>query len=117
MKQLLSTLLIFLIVSITIAEEPASFGTPPWQPAGKYTHADIRESSGIVASRQFEGVYWTLNDSGNPAVLYATKRNGELIREIKINGIRNFDWEALVLTTKDNSGLATSATIAECGLI
>ncbi len=100
MKTLPSILIFFLSVSVAIAEEPTSFGAPPWQPSGKYTHTDIRESSGIVASRQFEGVYWTLNDSGNPAVLYATKRNGELIREIKINGIRNFDWEALGIDDK-----------------
>ncbi|MCY4401322.1 MAG: hypothetical protein OXD54_01985 [Candidatus Poribacteria bacterium] len=100
MKLILSTLIFFLTISIVLAEEPSSFGTPPWQPTGKYTHTDIRESSGIVASRQFEGVYWTLNDSGNPAVLYATKRNGELIREIQVNGARNFDWEALGIDDK-----------------
>ena len=75
--------------------------TPPWQPTGQYTHPDIRESSGIVASRQFEGVYWTLNDSGNPAALYATKLNGELIQKIAINGSRNFDWEALGIDDKN----------------
>ncbi|MCG9134207.1 hypothetical protein J5I95_21310 [Candidatus Poribacteria bacterium] len=75
--------------------------TPPWQPVGKYTHPDIRESSGIVASRQFEGVYWTLNDSGNPASLYATKLNGELIQEIAVKGSGNFDWEALGIDDKD----------------
>src|SRR5436190_10553623 len=25
----------------------------------------IREASGLVASQQFPGIYWTLNDSGN----------------------------------------------------
>ncbi len=74
---------------------------PPWQPIGKYTHPDIRESSGIVASRQFEGVYWTLNDSGNPATLYATKLNGELIQEIAVKGSGNFDWEALGIDDKN----------------
>ncbi len=101
MKLLLYPLIFFLVITTAIAEEPTSFGTPPWQPTGKYTHPDIRESSGIVASRQFEGVYWTLNDSGNPSVIYATKRNGELIQEIKIHGARNFDWEALGI---DNNG-------------
>lgn len=100
MKLLFSTLILILISTFTIAEEHDSYGTPPWQPAGKYTHADIRESSGIVASQQHEGVYWTLNDSGNPAVLYATKRTGELIQEIKIRGTRNFDWEALGIDDK-----------------
>ncbi len=100
MKLLLYPFIFLLITTIVIAEEPDSFGTPPWQPVGKYTHSAIRESSGIVASQQFEGVYWTLNDSGNPTVLYATKQNGELIQEIKIHGTRNFDWEALAIDNK-----------------
>ena len=75
--------------------------TPPWQPIGKYTHPDIQESSGIVTSQQFEGVYWTLNDSGNPATLYATKLNGELIQEIAVQGSGNFDWEALGIDAKN----------------
>ena len=75
--------------------------TPPWQPVGKYIHPDIRESSGIVASRQFEGVYWTLNDSGNPASLYATKLNGELMQKIAVKGSGNFDWEALGIDEKN----------------
>ena len=94
-------LLIFiLIATIGFAEEQVNFGTPPWQPLGQYTHTAIRESSGIVASRQFEGVYWTLNDSGNPSTLYATQRNGTLIKEIEIRGTRNFDWEALAIDDK-----------------
>ena len=95
-------LLTFLLISAlsigvyTAASVPLDVpNTPPWQPTGKYTHPDIRESSGIVKSQQFEGVYWTLNDSGNPAALYATKLNGELIQEIAVHGSGNFDWEAL----------------------
>ena len=103
MKQL-SCLLVFAIsigLYTATAAPPDAIDTPPWQPAGKYTHPDIRESSGIVASQQFEGVYWTLNDSGNPATLYATKRNGELIEEIAVKGSRNFDWEALGIDDKN----------------
>ncbi len=92
--------LIFFFTSIALAAEPVNFSTPPWQPLGQYTHNAIRESSGIVASRQFEGVYWTLNDSGNPSTLYATKRNGALIKEIEIRGTRNVDWEALAIDDK-----------------
>ena len=73
----------------------AAVDVPPWEAVGYYAHPDIRESSGIVASRQFEGVYWTLNDSGNPATLYATDRTGTLIQEIAVTGARNVDWEAL----------------------
>lgn len=97
--KLLCFLLILLTIAIgnyaSIAEGPDALGIPPWKPIGQYTHPAIRESSGIVASRQFDGVYWTLNDSGNPAALYATRLNGELIQEISVQGSQNFDWEAL----------------------
>lgn len=102
--KLLSHLLVFAIgIGLyTITAAPADvINTPPWQPTGKYIHPDIKESSGIVASRQFEGVYWTLNDSGNPATLYATKLNGELIQEITVKGSGNFDWEALGIDDKN----------------
>ena len=100
-----SLLLIFAITigfctAVSAAPQDA-IDTPPWHPTGHYTHPEIQESSGIVASRQFKGVYWTLNDSGNPAALYATKHNGELIQKIEINGSRNFDWEALGIDDKN----------------
>ncbi len=98
--KLLSHLLVF-VLGIGLSTTAAAPDTPPWQPVGQYTHPDIRESSGIVASRQFEGVYWTLNDSGNPATLYATKLNGELIQEVAIKGSGNFDWEALGIDDKN----------------
>lgn len=70
---------------------------PPWRPVGYYAHEPIRESSGLVASRQHDGVYWTLNDSGNPAALYATDLSGKLIREYPVEGSENRDWEALAI--------------------
>lgn len=69
----------------------------PWHPIGRYDHEPIRESSGFVTSRQYKGVYWTLNDSGNPNVLYATRLDGSLIREFVVEGTRNRDWEALAV--------------------
>ena len=102
--KLLPRLLIFAIgfgLSTAVAAPQDTIDTPPWQPVGQYTHPDIRESSGIVASRQFEGIYWTLNDSGNPAALYATKYNGELIQKIEVQGSGNFDWEALGIDDKN----------------
>lgn len=103
----MKSLYLLLILTIAIgnytsaAEMSEKLGIPPWRPIGQYTHPAIRESSGIVASRQFEGIYWTLNDSGNPAALYATKLNGELIQEISVQGSQNFDWEALGIDGKN----------------
>ncbi len=100
----LPLLLIFLIgigVYTAVTAPLDAPDTPPWKPVGKYTHHDIQESSGIVTSQQFEGVYWTLNDSGNPAILYATKLNGELIQEIAVHGSKNVDWEALGIDSEN----------------
>ncbi|MCC7264570.1 MAG: hypothetical protein IT369_18815 [Candidatus Latescibacteria bacterium] len=70
---------------------------PPWKPAGRYTHPPIEESSGLALSQRYPGVYWTLNDSGNPPVLYATRPDGSLINEFPVQGAENRDWEALAL--------------------
>src|SRR6478735_5591600 len=59
---------------------------------GTISDPAIPESSGIVASRKHEGVYWTQNDSGNPPALFAITREGELIREYPV-GAKNVDWE------------------------
>lgn len=97
----LSFALLIFIFAIGDYAAAAENGTSPWRAAGRYTHLPIRESSGIVKSGQFNGVYWTLNDSGNPATLYATKRNGALIGEVAVKGAGNIDWEALGIDDKN----------------
>lgn len=81
----------------------------------------IDESSGIVKSRQFENVYWTHNDSGDSARIFAITRNGESIRNgwakqndepyegIPIGDALNIDWEDI--STDDQGNLI----IAACG--
>jgi hypothetical protein len=100
----LSRFLLALIIGLCgiqpFAEADDPVDNPPWRPIGRYTYEPIRESSGVVASRQFDGVYWTLNDSGNPAVLYATTMIGKLIREFPVQGAKNSDWEALAIDDK-----------------
>src|SRR4051812_12104938 len=48
---------------------------------GKIESPGVKESSGIVASRQFKDVFWTHNDSGNAPVIYAITREGKAIAE------------------------------------
>jgi hypothetical protein len=67
---------------------------------GTLSHEPIREASGLVRSRQFPGVYWVHNDSGNPPALFAVKRDGTLIREYRVN-VANVDWEDIAT---DNDG-------------
>ncbi|MFE1247030.1 WD40 repeat domain-containing protein [Streptomyces sp. NPDC058766] len=57
---------------------------------GKFTIKDprITESSGLAASRQHPGVYWTHNDSDDGAYLYAVDgRTGETVATITLTGV------------------------------
>jgi hypothetical protein len=64
---------------------------------GTIRHPPMREASGLVASRRFEGVLWTLSDSGNAAAIYAIDRSGRLLAEYTVQEAANVDWESLAI--------------------
>jgi hypothetical protein len=70
---------------------------------GKISSAEINESSGLVASRCQENVFWTHNDSGDNAFLYAISQKGEKLGTWKVKGAKNKDWEDIA-TIKNKSG-------------
>lgn len=56
-------------------------------------NTEVRESSGLAASRRYPGLLWTHNDAGNPAILFATDRTGRSIARVSVQGAPNVDWE------------------------
>lgn len=62
----------------------------------------IDESSALVESRQFSGVFWTLNDSGGANVLFAIDSQGQSIATVPVPGATNVDWESLALDDLGN---------------
>ena len=72
---------------------PSAPAVDVWLPVGHIEHQPVRECSGIVASRQYAGIFWVHNDSGHAAVLYAVKESGELVAEVPVEGATNADWE------------------------
>ncbi len=62
------------------------------RPVGRLVHKPIAEASGIVASRQYPGIFWVHNDSGNDATIYAVRRDGTLVGEFPVEA-PNLDWE------------------------
>ena len=60
------------------------------------THArpDLVENSAAVMSRQFPGVLYTVNDSGNEPLLYALDTLGTDRGAWHVTGAANVDWEA-----------------------
>lgn len=69
---------------------------------GRLAHPGIRESSGIVASRKHPGVYWTMNDSGNPPRLYAVNATGQSLAVATLRGAQNVDWEDIAADADGN---------------
>jgi hypothetical protein len=61
------------------------------------TRAGLVENSGAAMSVAQPGVWFTINDSGNDAVLFALDTTGADRGAWHIAGARNRDWEALTL--------------------
>lgn len=78
-----------------------------YHPAGWITQASlldehaVRESSGLVRSRRWEGIFWTHNDSGDRPRLFAIGPRGERIARVEVLGAAHVDWEDL---TADDAG-------------
>jgi hypothetical protein len=70
---------------------------------GSIKSADIKESSGIAASKCQPGVFWTHNDSGDDAFIFAIDKSGNSLGTWKVEGAENIDWEDIA-ATKDASG-------------
>ncbi len=53
----------------------------------------VKETSGLVF---FDGMLWTINDSGNPAELYQIDTvNGKVLHTVIVSNTSNTDWESL----------------------
>ena len=70
---------------------PAPYG-PPVTIATIKERA-ISESSGLVASRQTAGAYWTHNDSGGGPIIYSFDSSGNSLGIFNVTAAQNRDWE------------------------
>ena len=83
---------------------PGKIHVPEQLPAGVKRLGTIQdpritESSGVVASRQFPGVFWTHNDGGKPAsyLLFAMDRTGKSLGSFRLTGLVLHDWEDIAI--------------------
>lgn len=80
--------------------------SPDWaQPkiAGRIESNEIIESSGIAASRCQADVFWTHNDSGDGAFIFAINSAGKDLGTWRVSGANNIDWEDIA-AFKDTNG-------------
>lgn len=69
---------------------------------GTIRSKEIRESSGLVASRCQPDIFWTHNDSGNENHIYALDRKGERLGTYQVAGSGNDDWEDIATVREEN---------------
>lgn len=62
---------------------------------GSILDSKIMEASGLAPSQLNNEVLWTVNDSGNPPVLYAVDSTGWVQGEFRLQDVKNKDWEDL----------------------
>lgn len=85
--------------------------------SGLMLDAELREVSGLAASRRHDGILWMHDDGGNPARLFAVDRNGDRVATFRVEGVPKTDWEdiasfrmdgrdyLMLADTGDNGGL------------
>lgn len=59
----------------------------------RVSHPDLTENSGIDFSNRHPGIYWSLNDSGNPSEIFAGSIDGKAYGKFTIKDAHNIDWE------------------------
>jgi len=66
---------------------------------GRIDNSRITESSGVVASRKYPGVFWTHNDGGGARrqVLFAMTREGHHLGAFAVRDVVIGDWEDIAI--------------------
>ena len=60
---------------------------------GSIHNTNVKESSGLIASRSTPGAYWTHNDSGDGPFIYAMNDEGQPLGTWRVTGAEADDWE------------------------
>lgn len=79
------------------AATPGRLVAPGVMQVGFIDHRAISESSGLAASRKYDEVFWTHNDKGKKANLYAMTRHGKFLNAFRIEGPALTDWEDIAI--------------------
>lgn len=64
---------------------------------GTIADTGVNEASGVAASHQNPGIYWTHNDSGNSGDLIALAEDGSVVARFSVSNATNIDWEDIAL--------------------
>lgn len=69
----------------------------PSRRLAELTDKKLVEISGLAMSVANPGLFWTHNDSGNPAIVYLVDENLKVRLSCRLEGVRNRDWEDIAV--------------------
>ena len=81
--------------------------------AGELQDGNIREASGLAASRRSANILWTHNDSGSKAQLYALDLTGKSLARARIKDAKNVDWEDIASFVLDETAYLLVADVGD----
>ena len=88
-----------LVIAVSFALAAPGAALARTQPQGTVDDVRLSELSGLAVSPSDPTRYWTHNDSGNPAELFALDRAGHVLAQVRITGATAFDWEDIAAFT------------------
>jgi hypothetical protein len=91
------------------------FRYKPGRELCKLANQTIKESSGIACSRRTAGIFWTHNDSGYDARLYAFDKTGRDRGSCLLAGTVAFDWEDICSFTRNGKSYLLVGDIGNNG--
>ena len=74
---------------------------------------EVRESSGLALSRRDSGLFWTHNDAGNGAEIFAVNERGRLVQRVRIANAQAEDWEDIESSMCDDGACLFVADIGD----
>jgi len=99
-----------------VSDKPSTIRYAPGRKIAKLAHEAIGESSGLACSRRTPGMFWTHNDSGDDARLYAFDTRGRHLGARLLTGIQAFDFEDIASFTRDGKHYLLVGDIGNNGL-
>ncbi len=102
MRKLLSALLLPALVACS----PSNGDEPRPIPriielAGQLEDDRLTEASGLAASIRRDDALWVLNDGGAKAIVHAIDLKGGIVGQLRLDEVRNRDWEDLATFSLD----------------
>ncbi len=92
-----SWLVCFLAACLGLPGQALGFHCGKFVAAGMFRTTEIRECSGLAASRKNPGILWTHNDSGDAPRVFAVRTDGTLRGTYLLEGVRAVDWEDIAV--------------------